>query len=159
MELYSVIKMFDEKTNEYTSNLSKEIADKFEPIKKYGLIGFDNNKFEDYYYISFRGKAYSYVVYIITNKKYGLYQDLEPKTLKLIYEEFKNFLSKFDYEPDKYMLKNIDELYETHYDGVNEWFQALTDTDQYLPSPREIKGLMELFGLCSKNNLMLYASY
>lgn len=159
MGLDSIIKMFDEKTNEYTSNLSKEIADKFEPIKKYGLIGFDNNKFEDYYYISFRGKAYSYVVYIITNKKFGLYQDLEPKTLKLIYEEFKNFLSKFDYEPDKYMLKNIDELYETHYDGVNEWFQALTDTDRYLPSPREIKGLMELFGLCDENNLMLYAWY
>ena len=90
-----------------------------------------------------------------------MYQDLEPKTLKLIYEEFKNFLSKFDYdyEPDKYMLKNIDELYETHYDGVNEWFQELTDTDRYLPSPRKIKGLMELFGLCDENNLMLYAWY
>ena len=85
MGLDSVIKVFDEKTNEYTSHLSKEIADKFKPLK-YGLIGLDVCNYDDYCYISFRGKAYAYVVKKITKEKYGLYQDLEPKTLKLMYE-------------------------------------------------------------------------
>lgn len=156
MGLDSVIKVFDEKTNKYTSHLSKDIADKFEPLK-YGLVGLDVCKYDDYYYISFRGKAYSYVVNKITKGKYGLYQDLEPKTLKLMYEEFKNFLSEFeyDYEPSNHMLENIDKLYENDF-NVENWFYALTD--QYIPSPKEIKCLMEIFNLCAENNLMLYAS-
>ena len=157
MGLDSVIKVFDEKTGEYTDNLSKDIANKFEPLK-HELVGLDVHKYDDYYYISFRGKAYSYVVNKITNGKYGLYQDLEPKTLKLMYEEFKKFLSKFeyDYEPSNHMLENIDKLYETDY-NVENWFYALTD--QYIPSPREIKCLMEIFNLCAENNLMIYACY
>lgn len=148
----------DKETNEYTSNLSKEIAEKFKPIKKYGLIGFNIYKFNEHYYIEFRGKPYSYVVNKITDGKYDLYQDLEPETLKLMCEEFKKFLSTFDYdyEPDNNMLKNIDKLYETHH-NIDEWFQALTD--QYIPSPKEIKCLMEIFNLCAENNLILHACY
>lgn len=157
MGLDSIIKVFDDKTNEYTSHLSKEIADKFEPIK-HELVGFNVHKYDDHYFIAFSGKAYSYVVNIITNGKYGLYQDLEPKTLKLMYDKFKNFLSEFeyDYEPAKDLLENIDKLYETNF-NVENWFYALTN--HYIPSPREIKCLMEIFNLCAENNLMIHASY
>ena len=54
------------------------------------------------------------------------------------------------------MLEDINKLYETYY-NIEDWFYALTD--QYIPSPKEIKCLMEIFNLCAKNNLMLYASY
>lgn len=158
MGLDNVIKEYNKETNEYTSNLSKEIAEKFKPIKEYGLIGFVIYKFNEHYYIEFRGKAYNYVVNKIMDGKYNLYQDLEPEELILIYEEFKKFLSKFDYdyEPDNDMLENINKLYETHC-CIDDWFYALTD--QYIPSPREIKCLMEIFKLCVENNLILYASY
>lgn len=73
-----------------------------------------------------------------TKGKNDLYQDLEPKTLKLMYEEFKNFLSEFEYyyEPSKHMLENINKLYKN-------WFYTLID--EYIPSLSKIKCSMKIF--------------
>lgn len=147
------IKVFDKKTDEYTSNLSKEIADKFEPLKKYGLIGFHINKYDDYY-VSFKGKFYNYTVKRIVGKKYSLNVDLKAKELNILYLQFKTFLD--ENEEDKEKFEEIQKAFDTTL-LKNIWLEYLID--EHIPSPNEIFGLRELFKLCVENNLILSYSH
>ena len=60
MGLDCVIKHFN--GSEYSSHLPEEIAEKFESVNIYGIVGFGIIKYENYYYISFRGKAYGDII-------------------------------------------------------------------------------------------------
>ena len=113
------------------------------------------NLSSEYAYIGFRGKAYSWAVSVITNKKYNLYQDLGPNELNKIYLDFEKFLSDIGefYNDEMNRIQNA-------FDNtmiIDNWIGYFVD--EYIPSPKEIKGLKEYFRIYYENNLTLYASY
>ena len=55
-------------------------------------------------------------------------------------------------------IEEIQEIYNTvSMLELNDWLEMLSD--MYIPSPDELIGLKELFKICYKNNLRLYACY
>ena len=156
MGLDCIVQYYDENTKNYSEKLPHDIAEKLEPIKNYALVGFSiteyKNKNENscYYYISFRGKAYNEVVQKIT--KQSLYNDLTPTKLQTMYLSLETMLENMTY------IEEIQEIYNTvSMLELNEWLEMLSD--MYIPSPDELIGLKELFKICYKNNLRLYACY
>jgi hypothetical protein len=146
MGLDCVIKYFN--GNEYSSDLPEGIAEKFESVNIYGIVGFDINKYETYYYISFRGKAYGDIIKKLTNQ--SLYQDLELNELNSMYLKLESFLEDFS------EIEEVNKAYETTW-NLTDWIDRISDF--YVPSPNEIIGLKEIFRICYENKLILYASY
>ena len=151
MGLVTIIKYFDGKefTSELPLELSVELFEKNVNIGQYNIVGFEINKYNDTYFISFGGRAYNSIINKITG--YKLYDDLGCNELKIMHTKLNNFIESID---------DI-ELIQTTYDNscycLNSWIERLTN--EYVPSPNEIIGLKELFKICYENKLMLYASY
>ncbi len=135
---------------EFTDNLPKEIIDEFKEFDKFGIIGFDIQKYNGNYYINFRGKAYAYIIQKLTKK--SLYRDLESDELESIYMKLDDFIEK----NSNLQLEQIQKAYDETW-SINDWIYSLTD--EYIPSPNEIIGLRKLFEICHENKLQLYASY
>lgn len=150
MGLNSIIQYYD--GVKFTSNIPINISDKFISIKQYGIIGFNISKSNEYNSIIFFGKSYNYVINKITNC--GLYVDLDSNQLKMMYLKLNEFIKNQNQNEDE--LTTIQEAYNNTY-NLTTWIEELTD--EYVPSPNEIKGLCELFKICYENNLQLYASY
>ena len=146
MGLDSVIKYFN--GDEYSSHLPKEISNKFESVKEYKIVGFEITKYENYNYISFRGKAYFDIIKKITNK--SLYTDLKSDDLKEIYMRLEEKINNF------YDIEEVNKAYENTY-NLKDWTEHIYDI--YIPSPNEIIGLIEIFRICYENKLMIYPSY
>lgn len=146
MGLDCVVKYFN--NEDYTSQLPQEISNKFESVKLYGVVGFDISVYKNYYYISFRGKAYNYIVKKITD--ISLYNDLNIIELNEMYLKLEEFIEKFN---------DIDEVQKAYNDtwNLDHWLSILSDN--YIPSPNELKGLKEIFKICYENKLQLYADY
>lgn len=148
MGLDCVVKYYDGK--EFTSDLPKEIAEKFEEIIGLNIVGFTISKYDDHYFISFRGKAYADTIKKLTD--ISLYRDLESDELKSLYVKLDEFIeSNFNYE-----LEQIQKAYGDTW-SLNYWIYLFVDN--YIPSPNEIIGLGKLFKICYENKLQLYASY
>jgi hypothetical protein len=149
MGLDCLIRWYDGK--EFTHNLPKEIAEKFEEIVGLDIIGFDITKYNDNYFISFRGKAYAITIKKLTN--ISLYSDLESEELKSLYMKLDKFIET---RSDYYEFEQIQKAYDKTW-CLNEWIESFID--EYIPSPNEIIGLGKLFKICYENKLQLYASY
>jgi hypothetical protein len=135
---------------EFTSELSIELAEKLKSIIPYGIIGYDIKKYDNYFYVSFRGKAYQFVILKLTN--ISLYNDLEYEELKNIYEKLNDFVENHE----SLCIEQIQKAYEDTWSLPN-WIELLVD--EYVPSPNELIGLGKLFKICYENKLQLYASY
>lgn len=133
---------------EYSCDLPEEIANKFESVYIYGIVGFNINKYENDYFISFRGKAYGDVIKKLTDK--SLYSDIESDDLKEMYLILEEKINNF------YDIEEVNKAYENTY-NLTDWIDYISD--KYVPSPKEIIGLKELFKICYENKLQLYASY
>lgn len=80
----------------FTYELPIEIGEKFQSVISYGIIGFDKiTKYDNYYYLSFRGKAYSKTISRLTGL--SLYDDLESNKLKIICEKLENYIKNNDH--------------------------------------------------------------
>jgi hypothetical protein len=152
MGLDCVIKYFNGK--EYTDDIPKEIADKFDDIEKYFIIGYSKGKHynNDYYGILFRGKAYSDLIKYLT--KYSLYQDLSPEMSKEIYMKLNTLLEDFEHTWEN--TEEIQKAYDNIY-NLQDWTQHFSEIK--IPSPKELTGLKEIFKICYENNLQIYAGY
>jgi len=155
MGLDNIVMIYNSEQEEYDNKIPKNISIKFESVIDSNLIGLGNNFSSEYNFISFSGKAYSWAVSTITDGKYNLYQDLKPNELEQIYLCFERFLSDIG----EFYQDEITKI-QCAYDNtmiVDNWISYFIDN--YIPSPKEIKGLKELFRICYENNLSLYASY
>lgn len=101
-------------------------------------------------YVSFRGKAYAYIVKRIANV--NLYRDLKLVEIKELYKRFHEFVE--DYQ-ERFSV--LDQIYESNGSEITDWIELITD--EYVPPPNQIVQLEKLFGICEKYNLMIYASY
>ncbi len=156
MGLDCVVKIYNHHDGTYDSKIPQNIAEKFKLISDSKIIGMSEiNLSSEYAYIGFRGKAYSWAVTNITNKKYNLYRDLGPNELKEIYLDFEKFLSNARVLDDN-EINRIQNAFEKTM-IMDKWIGYFID--EYIPSPKEIKGLKEFFRICYENNLTLYASY
>jgi len=148
MGLDSIIQYYN--GEKFTCELPIEIGEKFQSVISYGIIGIDKlKKYDNYYFLSFRGKAYAKTINRLTGL--SLYADLESKELKIICEKLENIIENHDYffEEDQ-----IEKAYTDAY-NLTDWLEFITD--QYVPSPKEIIGLAELFRICYENKLQVYA--
>lgn len=145
MGLDSIIQYYN--GNEYTCDIPNEIAQKFEYIKKYNVIGFIINHHSNHSYVDFRGKAYNNTILNLTKK--SLYDDLKSNELNEMANKLKKYLEYFE-ENEIIIIENYNEC-------LVDWINMITD--MYVPPPNEIRGLMEIFKTCYENNLIIYADY
>lgn len=146
MGLDNIIKYYN--GIEYSSNLPEEIADKFISVNEYGVVGFSINKYENHYFISFRGKAYNNIIRKLTDK--SLHNDYKLNELKEMYLSLEEKINNFG------DIEEVNKEYDNSW-NIKDWTEYLLN--MYIPSPNEIIGLKEIFRLCYDNNLILYASY
>jgi hypothetical protein len=140
---------------EFTSSLPIEISEKFKCINQYGIIGFNIFKYEGCNLISFRGKAYYYAIHKITS--YNLYEDLNSEQLKIMHLKLNELINKYEDEEFVIDTTQIQEAFDNSCDRLTNWIKEFTN--EYIPSPNEIKGLCELFKICYENDLQLFADY
>lgn len=131
-------------TSTFDISLPKNIVELFTHINY--IIDINNNT------ISFRGKAYNNIIYMLSKSQYSLYQDLSSSDLANIsatlneYIEIYGTIIKYIYNGDW-----------NHELLLEQWFDNMFDI--YHPTYDELCSLREVFQICAKNNLYLYASY
>jgi len=146
MGLDSVLKYLNPETGQYENHLPGDIAEEIRTSCS-DIIGIVTHSPT---YVSFRGKAYAYIVKRIADV--NLYRDLEPGEIKELYSRFHEFVE--DYQE---RFSELDQVYESNGSELTNWIELITD--EYVPSPNQIVQLEKLFGICVKYNLMIYASY
>ena len=146
MGLDSVLKYMNPETGQYEDNLPMDIAKEIRTSCS-NIMGIQS---ESPTFVSFRGKAYAYVVKQIANT--NLYWDLNTEQIKKVHEQFHKFV-----ESHQERFSELDQVYESDGWQINDWVELITE--EYVPEPKEIAQLEKLFGICVKYNLMIYASY
>ena len=110
MGLDCIIKYHNKK--EFTSELPIEILEELKTIMPYYIVGFDITEYDKYHFVSFRGKAYVFIISKLTN--ISLYKDLESEELKKIYEKLNNFIENQD-------CMQIDDIQKAYDNTLNAW--------------------------------------
>lgn len=150
MGLDSVVMYANPETGKYDDNLPENIVQEI-LFACPNIIGIDGSIKSEYKSkLSFRGKAYVYIVNQIAET--SLYRDLELEQITQCYQQFHKFNQVFQ---ERY--EGLNQVFESNGWEITDWIETITN--QYIPPPCEILQLEKLFGICVKYNLMIYASY
>lgn len=104
------------------------------------------------YYISFRGKAYA--GFIHKNTEHSLYTDITHIEAIDICAKLEQIQKRFEmWYHDDDEIEKMQQVFAV----MQSWVDACID--MYLPSPDEVKGLLELFKLVAEHHLVLRPSY
>lgn len=147
MGLDSVVMYANPETGEYVNTIPNDIAEEIFSLCP-NIIGIGGKSKSTY--VSFRGKAYAYIVNKIAET--NLYRDLEPEQIAQLYQRFcefnKNHQERFE---------GLDQVFKSDGWQITDWVETITN--EYVPAPCEVDQLEKLFGICVKYNLMIHASY